>query len=256
MNENRQNVYAIGVGPGKTGTTWLFQQLNAHDEVSTCKVKEPYFFTENFHLGFQWYKALFSDQGHIKLEISNRYIFQFEKLVRNLKKFDERVLIIYFDRDPYDRARSAYLFEKQMGQVKTVDEFFNHQKIMEFSKNKLQQKIGQLESDFDVFRVEFERLKFEPQNVLDEICRKLDIATIEYDSNLEKNPSLEPRSKLLSAISKNIARLLRRLRLFRTLQTIKNSKAIKTFLFKNQAASLTTSERDFIDRLIASIDER
>ena len=122
MKVHQKPIYAVGIGPGKAGTTWLYNQLSRHSEISTCKIKEPYFFTENFKYGFKWYKSLFSQNRPVRLEISNRYIFEFEELNGNLKKFDENILIIYFDRDPFDRT-SAFLFEKQMGQVLTVEEF-------------------------------------------------------------------------------------------------------------------------------------
>ena len=254
MKVHQRAIYAVGIGPGKAGTTWLYNQLSRHSEISTCKIKEPYFFTENFKYGFKWYKSLFSQNRPVRLEISNRYIFEFEEFNGNLKKFDENILIIYFDRDPFDRARSAFLFEKQMGQVLTVEEFFDYNKVMEFSTKRLNQRVEILEKNFEVFRVDFARLKDKPQELIDDLCDKLNINTIEYFENAQKNTSLQPRSQFLSALSKQIALLLRKVHLFKLLQILKQNSFIRSILFKRKLAELKKDEHNKILELIKNIN--
>lgn len=52
INQKHSQIAApnfIGVGPEKTGTTWMFKQLQAHDAVRVPKLKELRYFWEDFY---------------------------------------------------------------------------------------------------------------------------------------------------------------------------------------------------------------
>ena len=67
----------VGVGPGRSGTTWLYEVFLEHPEIGMAKVKETQFFHKNYSRGSDWYESLFVDVADKKAigEISNEYIF-------------------------------------------------------------------------------------------------------------------------------------------------------------------------------------
>src|ERR1035437_6502239 len=50
----------IGVGPGRTGTTWLYEVLKGRVDMP-AGIKETDFFTTNYDKGIQWYAHHFRD---------------------------------------------------------------------------------------------------------------------------------------------------------------------------------------------------
>ena len=122
------------VGAPKCGTTALYKLLDLHPEICFSKKKEPRFFTQikgefgffnrgqgprlsgNFHKGFKWYRALFSNfkEGQIKGEASTVY-FQNSDTPKLLKKYVPDVKIIIMLRDPVFRIYSHYYEEKKLG---------------------------------------------------------------------------------------------------------------------------------------------
>ena len=114
------------VGAAKSGTTSLFKYLNHHPDVFVPQVKECRFFsqlTEKFNgLGAEYfsnsgivneseYFDLFKEhEGEICGDISNDYLYYYERSISNIKKYlhsDIKIVIIL--RNPIDRAYSNYM---------------------------------------------------------------------------------------------------------------------------------------------------
>ena len=107
----------IVIGPGKAGTSWLFQVFNAHPEICTSSAKETIFFDEEYDRGLKWYSKFFKsccceDRPHAVGEISNTYIFSPVVPERIHRQFPEMKLISTL-RNPIERAFSHYLFERR-----------------------------------------------------------------------------------------------------------------------------------------------
>ena len=51
------NVDFIVVGPGRSGTSWLFNLLKEHNDILMPKIKETEYFNNNFHKGNGWYHS-------------------------------------------------------------------------------------------------------------------------------------------------------------------------------------------------------
>lgn len=241
-----KNIYLVGIGPGKTGTTWLYNQLKIHPQVSTCSIKEPYYFTQNSRNGIHWYNSLFDQSKPIKFEISNRYIFSTDELCANLKKFDEELLLIYFKRNPIDRAKSAFLFEKQMGQTKSVEDFFTKEKIEEFCDKNLSNRVEGLRKHFSVYEIEFDDIKRSPLQVLNSLCRNLEIFEFTELMEVNKNISVKPRSYILAKFAKSIAFVLRLLGFLTFLQKMKENKFVRKILFTSIIAEISEEEFCYI----------
>lgn len=255
MTDKFQNLYVVGIGPGKAGTTWLFNELKRHPEVSTCQIKEPYFFTKNFYMGKQWYDSLFDDSKRVKFEVSNRYIFSSEALLENLKNFDGEVILVYFKRDPFSRAKSAYLFERQMGQTSCLKSFFTEEKLKEFSLQEQKRKTDLLAQCFPCYTLEFEKISSHEQTAFNEFCDFVGISRQMCSKESDRNVTVEPRSIFLSRVAKMIAVLLRGLKLYSALQAIKDSTAVKKILFTNRKAKLLKDDEAHLKELLSQFEK-
>ncbi len=104
----------VGIGPGKCGTTWLYQALANHPQVCVSTAKETLYFSDYHTKDFKWYLRFFKPTPEnlepIAIgEVSNTYIFDRDVAARIAKELPE-AKIIYNLRDPIDRAFSHYLF--------------------------------------------------------------------------------------------------------------------------------------------------
>ena len=119
------------VGPGKTGTTWLWSQLAQHPEIFLPKKKEINYFNaespENPVVGnpnalrsIDWYLQYFKSARPTQLcgEFSPSYFWSLGAAER-IRAFDGGMRILAMLRDPVERSYSHYLYRRQMGSSKT-----------------------------------------------------------------------------------------------------------------------------------------
>ncbi|HEX3674046.1 MAG TPA: sulfotransferase domain-containing protein [Rhizomicrobium sp.] len=115
----------LGIGPGKTGTTWLYQCLAAHPQICLARhTKETVFFADYYDRGMGWYEKFFEgcESAPAIGEISNTYFFTPEAPAR-IAGHLPKVKLIVFLRNPVDRVQSLYLFRLRNGLVKgSLDE--------------------------------------------------------------------------------------------------------------------------------------
>lgn len=95
------------LSPPKCGTTSLFYMLSQHKELDPCSIKEPYFFSNKYHEGIDWYNQLYSGTG-LKFESSTNY-FSSKKAIKNIaESCSKDVKYIVILRHPVDRIISHY----------------------------------------------------------------------------------------------------------------------------------------------------
>ncbi len=106
----------IVIGPGKTGTTWLYKCLEAHPQVELARgTKETFFFNQYYDRGLAWYENFFAGcNGAAIGEVSNNYFFS-EAAAARIAQHIPQVKLIVMLRNPLDRAISAYLFRRRHG---------------------------------------------------------------------------------------------------------------------------------------------
>lgn len=101
------------IGPGKSGTTWVYEVLAAHPEVCMASAKETTYFDQNFDRGVEWYHRLFPDGAArgatVTGEVSNTYIGSPEAPAR-MAAYNPALQLVASLRNPVDRAFSHYLF--------------------------------------------------------------------------------------------------------------------------------------------------
>jgi len=104
----------IGVGPGRTGSTWLHRVLEGHVDLP-YGIKETQFFSTFFYKGIGWYERHFRyATGERKIVDICPYFFKGEARDR-IKAFIPDAKIITTMRDPVDRLYSMYKLLRHSG---------------------------------------------------------------------------------------------------------------------------------------------
>jgi hypothetical protein len=105
------------LGPGKTGSTWIFKALAAHPQVYVPPAKELYFFTHHFDKGYSWYSHFFDEANEHKTaigELTPGYLYS-QKAAERIADGLPGVKLFVCLRNPIERSFSAYLFKKRNG---------------------------------------------------------------------------------------------------------------------------------------------
>ena len=102
----------IVIGAGKSGTTTLHEWLNQQPEIHATPLKEPRYFSRDFHKGVGWYAGLFAGAGADQLvgEASTNYTDAeyAEVAAERMGDAVPRARLVYLLRHPVDRLRSQY----------------------------------------------------------------------------------------------------------------------------------------------------
>lgn len=220
----RETIDFIGIGAGRAGSTWLWENLQRHPQVFMPEDKELYYFNSelpedvnarnpNFGKPVSWYLAKFANARPEQIcgEITPVYIWS-KSAPAAIHAFNPGIKLLVTIREPVDRLFSDYLYRRQMGMIgpMTFKEFVEKYEFMvEWSY------FGQFLSTFfslfpreQICVVRFEDIKKRPVEVIDRVVEFLGIDRLELPVGKENvNPSGVPVYPLYS-------RLFRQVRLF------------------------------------------
>jgi hypothetical protein len=125
----------IGIGAGKSGTTWIWEMLRRHPDVFLPDEKELHYFNDISHEGenvvnpraakpMSWYLDHFAaaDPGQVCGEVSPSYIWNPTAPAR-ISAYDPATKLFAVLRDPVHRVFSAYLFGVQRGEISATTTF-------------------------------------------------------------------------------------------------------------------------------------
>jgi hypothetical protein len=111
---------ALGVGPQRTGTTWLWECLRAHPDLCLPRgVKETTFFDARFDAGWPWYAAHFAHRrpGQRCMEIGATY-FEDAAAAARVRLHAPECRVVVTLRDPAARTYSLYLHHARKGRLR------------------------------------------------------------------------------------------------------------------------------------------
>jgi hypothetical protein len=174
----------IGVGPGRTATTWLHDMLVGHVDLP-WGIKETDFFTTNYHKGIQWYAAHFRHAtGARPVGEVNPY-FGIPEAAERIHHHIPQCKIICTFRDPVDRIYSAYrLWRHYVLTRLPMDEFLvKVPQVIEVTRYATH--LPDWQARFGAERVMVclnDDLRADPQRFLDRICDFIGIAHISVAS--------------------------------------------------------------------------
>jgi hypothetical protein len=132
------------IGVVRSGTTSLFHYLGQHPCIESSEYDEIGYFDDNYHLGINWYKSLFTTKSikekivkengkFLTYDVTPFYIYNPLVIRRILKDFPDAKLIVNL-RNPIDRAYSNYIVALQDGDTNLSFEDFIQPEI-ELIKN-------------------------------------------------------------------------------------------------------------------------
>lgn len=109
------------LGAPKSGTTWLYDNLQGHPQIATPR-KEIHYFSNKKDKGLEWYVQHFADVYHdqpIVLEVAVNYLYHYDyrgllypynpQVAEDIKHTLDTPRFIVLLRDPVDRAFSDYI---------------------------------------------------------------------------------------------------------------------------------------------------
>jgi hypothetical protein len=119
MSKNRIKVDFIGIGSGKSGSTWLYDNIVKHPEICDRNLKELNYFSDLYdEHPVEWYESQFKSCGPhlLKGEFSVTYIMHPDAAARIQAHFPD-VKLLAIVRDPVKRTFSNYLHSLRKGDI-------------------------------------------------------------------------------------------------------------------------------------------
>lgn len=216
MEEKDFKLDFIGIGAGKSGTTWLSEMLKQHPDIYYPEArKELNYFnyllpqdykTPNpeYNKGLDWYHSFFRNRkpGQICGEITPSYLSN-ENAAIDIYKYNKNIKIFALLRHPAERSFSEYLYSVQNGvsKYKNFEEAIqkNPKKYLDTSlycKN-LKPFFMQFPSK-NIQLYFFDDLKNNNSQILEDICHFLGVAQfIPEQLKMELNTGLQPKNKAI-----------------------------------------------------------
>ena len=254
------------VGPGKTGSTWIFKALDAHPEVFVPHAKELYFFTHHYDKGYAWYRQFFTAASeNIKAigELTPGYLHSKEAAERIAADLPG-VKIFVCLRNPIERSVSAYQFKKRNG-IAAADFLSTMEKFPEIlERSKYAESVKMYADIFgaDNFKVFFhDDLKKDAFAFSRDIYQFIGVdSEFEFaDANKRILPASHPRSSILATIVYKASRIAHDLGWIKLIGLVRNSfisKLLYAPVNKQRKESLTdTEKKQLIDYFSADVKE-
>jgi len=249
----------IGVGAGRSGTTWIAKCLSEHPKIFIPKVKELEFFNREINVfekinifnnekkcfskydkqGKKSYRQYFLEakKGQIRGEWSVKYLHE-PAVAEKIKKAFPEVKILVCLRNPIDRAYSQFYFAKYRQKIEKCCQNFTQafKKHPHFYRyNSLYHK--QVKRYLDLFPKKnvlvliYEDMQKNPRQFIQTVYRFLGVNSSFTPPSLAKkiNPTVEYSYPLLVKIYSQSARIVQKMGM-RTLANVFKKTGIKKLL--------------------------
>ena len=264
----------IGIGPGKCGTTWLYNACENHPHVCVSSAKETLYFEDYHHKGMDWYLKFFrkckcpGQSFHAIGEVSNTYIFC-PAAAKRISAAFPAIKIIYNLRDPIQRAFSHYLFICRNGELSCSFEEAIERRPDLLSRGLYAKHLTPYHDHFAESKrlcLLFDDLKADPDQYAESVFGFLGVDAKMYQGDAGKRVlgASAPRSRILSRCVVAAAAITRKLGYPDLVTKVKHS-GIQRLLFRpfqsGQAPEISDETRnrlkdyylDDLDRLEAMI---
>jgi len=180
------------IGPNKTGTTWIYELLKNHSQISLpVHVKETRYYDRYFNRGSSWYKKKFIKGSGKKIfgEIAPTY-FGCSNIIPNRIKLNNDSIKIFINiRDPLPRLISMYRHLRKKGNIiETITEAIKTNPDIITSGSYLMHCSNWIDtfSKKNVFFIPFTDIIENPQELYSNICNILCIEKQEMPNIIGK----------------------------------------------------------------------
>ena len=227
----------IFIGTGKSGTTWLFKNLQKHSDIYVSETKETNFFDLNYSRGLDWYLKFFEKANEDQKigEISHRYIHVPETATRILNNLGKIKIIIGL-RDPMSYMISDYQFVKRNGRFSgSLDDWAEHG--FDFSTVHYKTMISPFLEIFgkeNIYIYNFSDLEKNSIEFFNRITDFLEVPRLEA-SKLDKNKinkASKARIPLISLLVNIMSKFFKRRGFQKAIQYVKNNKLLMNLLYE------------------------
>lgn len=173
----------VGVGPQRTGTTWLHQLLQRHPELCLPQaVKETMFFDRYYKKGLTWYAAHFAQCGENQRfgEIAPTY-FDIGEVPARIHQHNPDCRIIINLRNPVDHALSLYHHHLSKGDVSGSFAESGARMPKLVDSGRYTRHIPKWLDRFGVDRLKFvwfDEIHNSPKAVFEDICKFLEVELV------------------------------------------------------------------------------
>lgn len=178
--------FALIIGAMKCGTTSLFNYLSQHPEVATSTPKEPHFFTRAQDAGknLDWYRGRWDwdERTHrIALEASTSYtkIPRLPNAAERIARVKADFRFLYVLRDPIERIESTLAHQIVQGRWREAEVRKDEIPYDWIEMSMYAMQVREYYKRFSAERIlllDFVELKERPAEMMERVCRFLDIA--------------------------------------------------------------------------------
>ena len=189
----------IGIGAQKAGTTWLYEALAQHPQVSFPAGKEIHFWDAQRDKGVEWYRSLFAQAapGTRAGEITPAYAILPPAVLREIRALNPGLRAIYVLRNPIERAWSAALMALERAEMQADEAsdawFTDHFRARSsMQRGDYETCLRNWRAAFDPAQIlvaRYETLRDEPLALLAACCRHLDVDAGFYRSRAGALPA-------------------------------------------------------------------
>lgn len=232
----------LGIGPYKSGTTWLYKCLQEHPEAFLPDLKEINFFNIKdgrdriAEKGFDWYFGLYKDAEFFPArgDVSPGILTE-PRAPGLIREHLPDCKLITILRNPVDRAISDYHYLHAKGSITcSLEELLRHPERFLVENERIIQsgfyyrhlsRFLEVFPSSDLLIIPFEDLKRRPDALFGDVCEFLCIDTTVQPASLSVrvNPARRLRSKTLESLGGRTAAFLREHHMEDFWRSVKNS---------------------------------
>ena len=222
------------MGPGRSGSTFLYDILNAHPNYQAPRIKEGYYYRHPAKVA-RLCKRLGRDSV-VLMDVANLAYIDSALLpgVKKLHSQGVRILLVVLFRAHRDRAQSMMAYRKSRGEFSAWfgQERLERAVVRDSLTPELMASIYQAKAD--VITVSFPALVDNTPRVLEYLAEVCGTAGFRDAPRWPVNESLPARSMALSALGKQAAIVMRFVKLHRALALCKRSPVVKSIFFTSK----------------------
>lgn len=224
--------YLLVVGPGRSGSTFLYQLLKGHPDFVFPEIKEGYYYRSP-RLFDRLHRNTVAGSGRILVDIAN-LAYRDPRLTRGvgaLRSKGTRILLIVLLRNYRDRALSMIRFARSRGRPmvwmgpRLLERRIVRERLTPAALR------GLLHLDADLLCIHFDALTRNTPACLDALASLCGSAPFPQRESRAVNEAVGRRNLLLATAATLTRGLLRRLGFRRTLQSLKDNASLQQLLF-------------------------
>lgn len=224
VNPVDTSVSVYFVGPGKCGTSWVFDACRANPALNVGLIKEPGAFLKP-DVDLVAYHKLWQGRG-LRCDFSNTYFFS-DIAAHGIHHYNPTAKVCITVRNPVSRLISQYMFMCRNGRYSgPIHEAIDaHPEIVDRCRyHKHAQRWFERFDPEQVLILTLETLHSDPARYRAGLFEFLGVPDrIEVPQPKNRMQAAMPRSRLLARGTKELAELARKARLFRLIERVKQS---------------------------------